>query len=152
MGSAVGASGWSYFVKYQSDLGEALDELRSRVFAEGDYWWAEPYELGKSAKDFPDRPRTEEELWGSESVRESGTHSILDMHKMVRPGEDPDFGTVEPVSEAEALRSAGVARLTRNHVKRIDDLAERRWFGRCAVLHDDAGQPSEIYFWGFSGD
>ena len=152
MGSAVGASGWSYFVKYQSDLGKALDELRSRVFAEGDYWWAEPDELGKSAKDFPDRPRTEEELWGSESVRESGTHSILDMHKMVRPGEDPDFGTVEPVSEAEALRSAGVARLTRNHVKRIDDLAERRWFGRCAVLHDDAGQPSEIYFWGFSGD
>lgn len=148
----MGASGWSYYVEYQPDLGQALNELRAKVFEEGDYWWAEPCEFGKSAKDFLNRPRTEEELWSSEAVQESGTHSILDMHEMVRPCGNPDHGTVEPVSEAEALRSVGVARLTRAHVERMADLAERRWFGRCAVLHDDAGLPSEIYFWGFSGD
>jgi hypothetical protein len=148
----VGASGWSYYVEYQPDLGRALDELRTKVFEEGDYWWAEPYEFEKSAKDFPNRPRTEEELWSSESVRESGTHSILDMHKMVRAGEKPDYSTVEPVSAEEALRCAGVTTLTRAHVEKIDELARQRWFGRCAVLHDDEGKPSEIYFWGFSGD
>lgn len=148
----MGASGWSYFVDYQPDLGRALDELRTRVFAEGDYWWAEPYEFGKSASDFPDRPRTEDELWSSESVQESGTHSILDVHEVVGPGETPGHGTVEPVSAAEALLSASVATLTRAHVGLLGDLATRRWSGRCAVLHDDAGRPSEIYFWGSSGD
>lgn len=148
----MGASGWSYYVAYQPDLGTALDELKIRVFEEGDYWWAEPAEWGKSAKDFPDRPRTEEELWSSESVQECGTHSILDMNEIVQPGETPDYGTVEPVSDAETLRCTGVTRLTRAHVAQIGDLAAQRWFGRCAVLHDDAGKPSEIYFWGFSGD
>lgn len=148
----MGASGWSYYVAYQPDLGRALDELREKVFAEGDYWWAVPYEFGKSASDFPDRPRSEEELWESEVVQESGTHSILDVHEVVRSGQSGRFGTVEPVSEEEALRCAGVATLTRAHVKRIGELATERWAGRCAVLHDDAGQPSEIYFWGFSGD
>jgi hypothetical protein len=148
----VGASDWSYYVEYQLDLGQALAELRTRVFSDGEYWWAVPYEFGKSAKDFPNRPRTEDELWSSVSVRESGTHSILDMHEVVRPGEKADYGTVEQVSTAEALQCVGVVKLTRAHVQKIDHLAERRSFGRCAVLHDDAGQPSEIYFWGFSGD
>jgi hypothetical protein len=29
---------------------------------------------------------------------------------------------------------------------------DERWGGRCAVLHEDAGNPSEICFWGVSGD
>ncbi|MEU4622346.1 hypothetical protein AB0G04_20565 [Actinoplanes sp. NPDC023801] len=148
----MGASGWSYYVEYQPNLSKALAELRTRVFEDGDYWWAEPYEFGESAKSFPNRPRTEDELWSSESVQESGTHSILDMREMVRPGEQPTFGTVEPVSEAEALQCAGVTRLTRAHVAQLQELMLERWLGRCAVLHDDAGQPSEIYFWGYSGD
>ncbi|GIF09183.1 hypothetical protein [Actinoplanes siamensis] len=148
----MGASGWNYYVAYQPDLGRALAELRTRVFDEGDYWWADAAELGKPASAFPDRPRTEDELWASESVQESGTHSILDMFSVVQPGEKPAFGTVEPVSEQEAWDRAGVTRLTRAHVDAIDDLADERWFGRCAVLHDETGAPSEIYFWGASGD
>jgi hypothetical protein len=148
----VGASGWDYYVAYQPDLQAALDELRRRVFEAGDYWWAVPYEFGKSAADFPDRPRTEAELWADESVQESGTHSILDMSRVVTDGEEPDFGTVQPVTEAEALDRVGVATLTREHVEALGPLAEQRWFGRCAVLHDAAGKPNEIYFWGFSGD
>lgn len=148
----MGASGWSYVVAYQPDLGKALDELRARIFEEGDYWWAEPSAFGRSASDFPDRPRTEDELWSSELVQESGTHSILDMHEILRPGAAPDFGTVEPVSEAEALRCVGVSTLTRAHLPQLAGLATERWHGRCAVLHDTAGRPAEIYFWGFSGD
>jgi transposase len=53
----VGAPGWSYYVPYRSDLDSALQELRRRVLDEGDYWWAVPYELGKSAADFADRDK-----------------------------------------------------------------------------------------------
>jgi hypothetical protein len=149
----VGASGWSYYVPYQSDLESALQELRRRVLDEGDYWWAVPYELGKSAADFANRPRTEAELWAEEDVQESGTHSILDMSHVVAEGETPDFGTVQPVTAAEAVERLGVAKLTRAHADALQPLAEQRWFGRCAVLHDPAtGEPSEIYFWGASGD
>ncbi|WP_405095118.1 hypothetical protein [Micromonospora sp. NBC_01412] len=45
-----------------------------------------------------------------------------------------------------ALRGYEV--LTREHVVAIGGLAEQRWFGRCAVLHDVTGRPDEIYFWG----
>lgn len=148
----MGASTWDYFVPYQADLQAALDQLRQHVFETGDYWWAVPYEFGKSAADFPNRPRTEEELWDDESVQESGTHSILDMSRVIADGEEPDFGTVEPITEDEARELVGVAKLTRAHVEALQPLAEQRWFGRCAILHDTTGAPDEIYFWGSSGD
>jgi hypothetical protein len=148
----VGASGWDYYVPYQPDLQAALQELRRRVLDSGDYWWAVPYEIGKSAADFPNRPKTEAELWAAEVVQESGTHSILDMSRVVGADEEPGFGTVQPVTEAEAVEQVGVATLTRAHVDALQPLAEQRWSGRCAVLHDASGEPSEIYFWGASGD
>ena len=148
----MGASGWTYFVAYQPDAQAALDELRRQVLDAGDYWWAVPGGFGASAADFPDRPRSEEELWADERVQESGTHSILDMSRVLTDGEEPGFGTFQRVTEAEALARVGVARPTRAHVEALAPLAEQRWFGRYAVLHDEAGVPSEIYFWGFSGD
>ncbi|MEU7925376.1 hypothetical protein [Micromonospora sp. NPDC049107] len=151
-GVNVGASGWSYYVAYQPDLQVALDGLRRQVFETGDYWWAVPYEYGKSAADFPNRPMTEAELWADESVQESGTHSILDMSRILADGEEPGYGTIQPVIEAEAIEYLGTRKLTRSHVEAIEPLANRSWFGRCAVLHDADGNPSEIYFWGSSGD
>ncbi|MEU9509407.1 hypothetical protein AB0D32_24365 [Micromonospora sp. NPDC048170] len=147
----MGASGWRYFVAYQPDLDAALDDLRDKVFAEGAYWWARG-EFGTSASDHPHRPATMDELYADEWVQESGTHSILDMFHVLSDGEKPDYGTVQPVTTAEALRCAGAETLTRAHVGAINGLAERRAFGRCAILHDAAGRPGEIYFWGFSGD
>ncbi|AXO36288.1 hypothetical protein ACGFLT_14325 [Micromonospora chalcea] len=85
-------------------------------------------------------------------MQESGTHSILDMSRVLTDGEEPDFGTFQRVTEAEALARAGAARPTRAHVEALKPLAEQRWFGRYAVLHDEAGIPNEISFWGFSGD
>jgi hypothetical protein len=40
----MGASGWSYFVEYQSDLQAALVALQAKVLTDGDYWWAVPGE------------------------------------------------------------------------------------------------------------
>lgn len=147
----MGASGWSYYVPYQPDLEAALDALRERVFAEGDYWWARG-EFGRSAAEYENRPRTMDELWRDEWVQESGTHSIIDMFGVLAEGAEPEHLMVLPVSSAEALDRTGTDRLTREHVDAIDSLADQRWVGRCAILHDAAGQPSEIYFWGFSGD
>ncbi|MCM4080885.1 hypothetical protein [Paractinoplanes hotanensis] len=145
----MGASGWHYYVPYQPDLDEALASLRDTVFASGDYWWAVPYEFGKSAADFPNRPKTEEELWSDEAVQESGTHSILDVNEISRA---PSFGAVVPVTDEEALARAGTVMLTREHVEKLEELAAERWVGRLAVLHDAEGKPAELFFWGFSGD
>jgi hypothetical protein len=148
----MGASGWEYYVPYQADLDAALDALRATVFAEGAYWWAVPYELGKSAADFPNRPRTEDELWAADDVKESGTHSILDVFRVADPGEAATYGLVMPVTADEAAPITGGAELTRDHVGALEPLTADRGVGRCAVLHDAAGTPTEIYFWGASGD
>jgi hypothetical protein len=34
----MGASGWSYFVSYQQDIAQALQQLREQVFASGDFY------------------------------------------------------------------------------------------------------------------
>ncbi|MEV5611097.1 hypothetical protein [Streptomyces sp. NPDC052225] len=138
----MGASGWDYYVPYLEDVGAALDDLKRQVFDARDYLWYE---------DIP-HPATIEELWDDESVQETGTHSILDMDRVLRPGEDPEITTVRPVSAEEARRATGTDVLTREHVEAIEPLATERWYGRVAVLHDAAGRPSELYFWGFSGD
>lgn len=175
----MGASRWSYFVAYQPDPRAAFDALRARVFAEGDYWWAVAGEWQKSARDYPDRPRTIEDLFAQEAVQEAGTHSILDMERMLPAGETPnygwltamatvtspydlgrlfaehnmpEYGTVALVTAAETLEYAGVEKLTREHLDDIDLLVKYRGFGRCVVLHDATGTPTEFYFWGFSGD
>jgi hypothetical protein len=148
----VGASDWSYSVPYQPDLDAALQSLREQVFADGDYWWAAKDELGTSAKEYDDRPTTLDDLWADESVQESGTHSILDIERVVPPDEAPDYGTIQLVTAAEAIASTGHETLTRQDLDAIRGLAARRWFGRGAILHDDEGKPVEIHFWGFSGD
>lgn len=175
----MGASWWSYFVAYQPDLQAAFTELQQRVFAAGDYWWAAPGEPGRSASEYPDRPRTLQELFADERVQDAGTHSILDMERVLPTGQPPTYGwlaavdqvtspdqlqrfyaensapeylTIARVTAAEALEHAGVEKLTRAHLPVIKDLVRHRGFGRCAVLHDDAGTPTEIYFWGISGD
>ncbi len=147
----MGASKWDYIIPYQSDLDAALQTLRQQVFAAGDYWWAHG-DLGTSAKEYDNIPPTIDELLADSEVQEDGTHSIIDMWHVLAEDEEPDFGTVQPVSAAEALEYAGTARLTREHIDALDRIPLQRWFGRCAVLHDAQSQPSEIYFWGFSGD
>jgi hypothetical protein len=85
----MGASVWSYVVEYEPDLGAAFAALQAKVLAEGDYWWAV---RDASARGFADRPLDIEELFRDEHVQESGTHSILDMDRVLGPGEAPNYG------------------------------------------------------------
>ena len=148
----MGASFWDYYVPYQADFEVALQQLREQVFASRDFYWIGGNESADGVWRTPPPP-TIEALFEVEDVLSEGTHSILDMERMLQPGEEPDYGTVEPIDERDAQNIAGgVTLLTRAHVEDLEALADRRWFGRCAVLHNDAGVPTEIYFWGSSGD
>ncbi|MFJ5267289.1 hypothetical protein [Streptomyces sp. NPDC088358] len=147
----MGASGWDYYVPYQEDLNAALRQLRREVFEAGDYYWVNGGDW-RPEGEREARPRSLEELWEDELVREAGTHSILDIFRVVGPDDTPDYNTVEPVTAEEARELLGTDRLTRAHVKGSDVFPRSRWIGRCAVLHDAEGNPQEIRFWGHSGD
>lgn len=145
----MGASGWEYYVPYREDLGAALAELHQKAFEEHDYLWYDWEPEGER----PPRPQRIDDLWNA--VEESGTHSILDIYRVIDPGGPVTYSThnvVRPVTPQEAMECLGVQRLTREHVPQFDVFPRWRWFGRCAVLHDDHGKPDEIYFWGHSGD
>ncbi|MFE9694983.1 hypothetical protein [Micromonospora sp. NPDC005806] len=154
----MGASGWSYSVPWRPDPAAALRELHERVFADGDYWWAEGgYWVNNDDVPAEKRagvppPATLAELIAAEAVAYDGTHSILDVARMLRPGEEPQPCTVELVTAEEAHRVAGTGRLTREHLDVLDGLLRGRWMGRCVVLHDAEGNPAELHFFGYSGD
>jgi hypothetical protein len=152
----MGASSWQYYVPFQEDLDTALHHLKERVLADGNYYW--PLE-GDSCP-WPDlrspRPQTLEELDAllaeNDWLQSQGTHSILDMERVIDADEDVEQRTVEPVPADDVQELTGRDMLTRADVHLIGRLADKRWFGRCVALHDEEGEPSEIYFWGFSGD
>jgi hypothetical protein len=89
----VGASGWKYYVPYQDDLAASLQQLQNAVFSSGEYYWH-----GDRASERSDMPTTVEELWQDEWVHEAGTHSILDMSRVIAPVGADDRGTVRPLS------------------------------------------------------
>jgi hypothetical protein len=157
----VGASGWEYVVRYQQDLGAALDALRRQEFAGDD--WVKPDYYG-DVFDLPepgsvDDLTEQEQYW--EFMGTSGTHSIIDMHSVVPAGfpeDEEQFGTIRLLSDAEYLGLFGVARPGRAEYASLagsmrlhDYVTDGRWTGRAAVLWD-AGAPAEIVFWGYSGD
>jgi hypothetical protein len=151
----VGASRWSYLVPYQPDLDRALQQLRQRAFDAGDYYWAAA--RCWASDDDTDRaaralPASIDALFAEESTLREGTRSILDVRRVLSPDEEPTGGDVEPVTAEQALRCTGTATPTRAHRSALTELVRGRWFGRCAVLHDTTGTPSEIYFFGLSGD
>jgi hypothetical protein len=138
----MGASGWKYFVPYQADIGQALLDLRNEVFRSGQY-----YKLN------PDRePVTIEELL--EMNGEQGTHSILDIFMVAA---HLDYGMAAPLSRDELIRYFGTDRPTRTEVEdnpaALDDIQTRRgrWLGSYIIIHE-GGAPSEILFFGHSGD
>lgn len=154
----MGASGWEYVVSYRQDLGAALDALRQQVFASGDYIKLSSY---GDVFDLPD-PASLEELLGQERYWEfmgtSGTHSVIDVQAVVAADADDEFGAIRPLSDEECAELFGTAQPSRadydalsNSERLYDYVTGGRWTGRAAVLWADAS-PSEIAFWGLSGD
>ena len=150
----MGASGWEYLVPYQADLQAALNDLRRRVFESGDY--VSPVTWGLVAPESVEALAQQEYYW--QFMGENGTHSIIDVLTVV-PYEmgEQEFGTVCAFTDEEYEDYFGSTRPARADWDRFRDdpllheYVAERWTGRAMVLWaDDA--PSEIAFWGYSGD
>jgi hypothetical protein len=139
----MGASAWSYYVPYQEDINQALQDLRQEVFRSGQYYRPQP---GAPP------PATIEELL--ESNAESGTHSILDV-MMAAP--QPDYGAVSPLLRNELVQHFGTEQPTREMLEKsfpaIYEVTAQRgpWAGTYIIVYD-GGKPAEIFFFGQSGD
>ena len=166
----MGASGWQYFVPYQSDVQKALDDLRVQVFQSGKYYIGEPVWQNMDESEYDEYPEEDmreelkEWLHKMKSMKEpttieellewngeDGTHSILDIKKV---SDEPDFGTISPLSPKELVSMFGTHEPTRAIVQqKADELMDlrERWQGTYVVVYQD-GLPHEIYITGFSGD
>lgn len=163
----MGASGWHYYVPYESDFGAALARLQQQVFASGDY-----YHRGKGRK-----PRSIKELLHRNA--EEGTHSILDITRVgarpTKPGAEdftprPDLdeaarsrwvedlisriGSVRELHPDDLVELFGTTMPTRKQVEdRQDEIMEMRTRGSGTIVVIYEGkQPTELLFIGFSGD
>ncbi len=160
----MGASSWSYFVPYQPDINKALQELRQRVFQEGDYfkpaeWEKQLYEhqiiseeeLNDTLNELAliPEPQTIEELIEQRGVE--GTHSIIDIDDV---SSTPDFGKAIPATGQQLQDLFGTDKPTRRMVEEqtpeILELRER-WMGTYIIVYKD-DLPNEIFFAGYSGD
>ncbi|UQU67568.1 hypothetical protein COUCH_15400 [Couchioplanes caeruleus] len=146
----MGASMWDYITPFQPDLAAALQALRRQVFEEQEYYFL-PGDDGW--------PQTMEQLSADEEVHYTGTHSILDISRVIGPDEPDDYGTLRPLRPTEQLRYFGSQTPSRDDFlhaygqrgPRTLVLQGVRWSGYCTPLFAD-GKPMEIAIWGFSGD
>jgi hypothetical protein len=146
----MGASGWRYVVPHDPDLGSVLELLRRQVFKDRDYYYL---------PDDHEWPDTMAELFADESVQQEGTHSILDIFRVIGSDEDDDYGTLRSLRRDEVVRHFGSetpdrAAFDRAHDSTAPDgllLSGRRWSGYCTTLYE-ADVPAEMVTWGFSGD
>lgn len=173
----MGASGWEHFVPYQADINAALQKIRNEIFERGDYFKLDHSDLRAMSEDEvrkkfegidPDifeiyiddwrmvkrlhEPDTMEHLleWNIEA----GTHSIIDIYKGV--SEQPQFGTVSPLTDAQLIENFGTAYPTHQQIE-TSSLQEtlpnfrERWEGIYIIVYEN-DVPVEICFTGFSGD
>jgi hypothetical protein len=135
--TTVGAEPWYYFVPYEDNLQNALENLRQQEFAAGNFYPSER------------RPKTIERA--IEMADADGTKSILDMHRV---GDSADCGVVYRLPPDEVAEIFGTEKPDRSVVdaKKWDLYSEiNRGEGVCAVIYKD-DQPSEIFFGGYSYD
>jgi hypothetical protein len=129
----MGASAWSYFVPYQPDPFSALEALRRKVFLEGDYLKSSPVLLDFEA--FND---------GLLNSGSRSTHSIIDIHHRDR---------LHELSSEAVKQQFGTNKPTRDDVTSVDVIASAVGRNHCTYFTVySEGEPSEIFFFGFSGD
>ena len=141
----MGASGWRHVTPYDPDLRAVLARLRQQVFDEHDYYWpAAP----DSDSGEPEWPASMAEL----TPTPDGTHSILDIHRVIDAGAPDDFATLRPITTEEELDLFGTTVPTTADFERLTDHSLPRWSARAVVLHSPGGDPTHIGVWGISGD
>ncbi|HEX8888623.1 MAG TPA: hypothetical protein VF779_05580 [Pyrinomonadaceae bacterium] len=147
----MGGHPWFYFVDYDADVNSALQRLREREFQAGRY---------NPVIDFPDFPVTPESPApgaGHDSIEEAfeeadadGTRSILDMMTV---SDVPDYSAVAPLPQEDLLDLFGTERPTHEMIEESEELYDKleRGQGVYIIVYKD-GQPSEIFFAGYSFD
>jgi hypothetical protein len=160
----VGASGWDYRVPFAGSVEATFVAVQEQVLMSGDYLW--PWEdMDPEYADEDEavpRPSSLAELTtakGDEEFWGEGTHTILDMHRLIAE-DDEQFGAISPLSSVELNQVFGTAQPSATDFDRVyepgpggplGDLCRERWTGRSLVIYKD-GTPAEVYFWGISGD
>jgi hypothetical protein len=135
----MGASGWQYFIPYESDIESVFQKLRNQVFKSKQYFtFDESIEFDSI-----------EELM--EYNEDAGTHSILDTEYISR---ERGFGLVTPLSIEELEKLFGTDKPTHASILEkqypIWELRERGE-GLYIIAYEGI-DPKEIYFSGMSGD
>jgi hypothetical protein len=147
----MGAHAYFYFVKYQPDLDEALQELRQQEFQAGRYNPVIPF------PNFPIGPRSPSPGAQHASIEDAfedadadGTRSILDLNRI---SEEPDYGAVTPIADETLLELFGTTHPTRQMIEQNMDFFEEieRGQGVSIILYKD-DKPDEIFFAGYSYD
>lgn len=157
----MGASGWDYITTYDGDVEAALRTLQARVFQE---------EYGGGG-----RYRSLQDLYADEEfMGEEGTHTILDIDRIVATDDPPtrsviaDYGTLRPLALSRVVHHFGTDRPTveqyqelaaaaheaashEEHERSLFGECRMRWTGYYIVLHSD-DRPTHLGIFGFSGD
>ncbi|MGW0999495.1 hypothetical protein ACWD5V_40760 [Streptomyces sp. NPDC002523] len=158
----MGASGWTYVTAFHGSVEKSLEALHARVFQEL-YGDDETY-------------RSIEELWqDAEFMGEEGTHSILDIDRVVHTTAAPsdrdikDYGTLRPLApervrhhfgtdrpapgqfEELLTRTATANRFPPDRAGTLRAECRMRWTGVYVVLYTD-DEPTHLGIFGFSGD
>ncbi|WP_432156477.1 MULTISPECIES: hypothetical protein [unclassified Streptomyces] len=159
----MGASGWDYVTPYRGSVEATLKALHDEVFQE---LFGDDEEYGSLDELYAD-----EEFMGEE-----GTHSILDVRRIVGTAEPPqqreaDYFTLRPLPTARLVHHFGTERPT---VRQYEEAMTRayealgtglpgaedmsllgedrmRWSGVYVLLYTD-DLPTHVGFFGSSGD
>ncbi|MFC6878607.1 hypothetical protein [Actinomadura yumaensis] len=167
----MGAEPWTYFVPFQEDIAAAMSALREREFADV-----------LQSTDWPDewrRPTSIEDYRNLLDETASNDNGILELDdRLIGPGGEDEYRAVRLLASEEVRIFFGTDRPTRNDFERTYASASTgRHYNafpsqpspcppdcphalhpteghcaRCTVLHDPEGRPTEIVFWGSSGD
>jgi hypothetical protein len=154
----MGASSWEYLTPYAGSVEASLEALHAQVFQQK-YGGTDAY-------------RSLAELRADEAfIGEEGTHSILDIHRVVHtadvpdPDRDEDYNTLRPLGSDRLAHYFGTDRPSvRQYEEQIaaahqadrfeESLLEEcrmRWTGVYVLLHTDS-QPTHLGVFGYSGD
>ncbi|ORT60910.1 hypothetical protein [Streptomyces sp. CB03238] len=156
----MGASAWDYVTAYEGGVEESLHALQTRVFKES-YGPGTAYRTLKQL-------RADHEFMGHE-----GTHSILDIDRVVHTADAPDphnprdYGTLRPLAADRVLHHFGTDRPTvrqyeesvaaavrmphQEYVRSLPGECRMRWTGLYVLLHT-GDEPTHVGIFGFSGD
>ncbi len=161
----MGSTYWVYFAPYQSDIEKALQSLREEVFRRGRFEYhigraldlsrIEGWDAAGSAifqemvNAARERAKTIDGLL--EIVGDSGTHTILDIQHVSKA---PGYSFITQATREELLAWFGTEKPSKESISVLVQDYEYLidCHHNCFVILYDGDQPSEICFFGVTGD